>query len=480
MEIVFRNADAIRNSTMINNVKKSAMSAPTWLVCAVMLLAAASGAAGADSAGKQPEGYQQRWQGALIGGECYFSAVKLLKGDFISDPGEELLAMDEDGYAHLIRWTVAGFEEVWVAPDPVAPAGIRKAVAADLDGKGGDAAVILDGSGSVIVWGGEKGKFQVLCRDCLAGWRDKSDLKSLAAADSGDGARQDIVAWARRGKRNYLLRMEWKGKGFELLFSKTVEGARAVEDLFAPEKSEAAEKYYIYENGPGNYRGFASLAVDEEGAVAGERTPLTAKNIVAAGPWMGKWYAIDRAVMFLEKVSGKIYLKVENPYEKTGEKRVGPAPAGTQHAFTADLNGDGTDELVFAGANCRIAVFARQQLRLVVDGRDVDPEGRVRISSDGQVFIDAELIRNFRLKREQKFATMYNNKFRLVFDFDTNRVLLYGQESEEAEEVEIPFINTADRLFIDPVSAADRLGFGYTWDLLSQALELKFNVEGAR
>jgi hypothetical protein len=329
------------------------------LLLTPFLLLFAFQASGTPEPQKTTASFKSVWEGGIKDGECYYVAGQLLGVNFTSDTGEELAIVDLDNYGHVLHWTVKGFIEEWITSEPVAEQQIAKAIPADLDGDGLEAIILLSAHGAINIWGGENVSFRMLCRDCAADLRSQYKIRLIAASDFDGDSRDEIIAWAESKEKDYLLALEWTGKKLEIFSSRQIDGAGRALDLLVQKTNTDDEEYFLYETGGKLGKRLTNLAVDEEGIRVGNRLPLDKEHGKIISIWTGK---PDRksasAIYLLESRGGALYVNSMDPFNGDISSQIEKAPPQTRFVLSADIQGDGKEEIIFSEVNCKYNIYA--------------------------------------------------------------------------------------------------------------------------
>jgi len=418
-------------------------------------------------------GFHRRWEGKLRGGECYFTTTKMLSGDFMNDPGEELFIVDEEGFGHIVRWDGTGFAESWITSDPVVDGRIRGAAVLMLNDKFGEAAVFLDDSGTVTAWGGEKWEFRKICEKCVQSRGEK--ILKISGSDVDDDGREELVAWATTAGRDSLTAYKWNGTRFELASKAPVSGLGTVHGVFPVKQQGGVEKYVLYESDYNGRGMLVSLGMDEEGARVEWRLPYAEKKQFLKSLWMDTIEAGEPESLFVMMAEGATQtIRIMNPAEVSDSVRIASVPVGVKQSITADLNGDGKKEMVFMDADCGFTVFTRSRFGVSVNGASIPVKGNVMRKTGDKVLVSADVFKNFKIKKGRDFVTLYNNKRILRFRVRGNEVTAKEADEEEDAPIGMQYQIKEGRLFVDAVKSAEKMGCKCEWDLLSETLKINY------
>ncbi len=322
-------------------------------VTALMVLTCAA------SKGAKSDTYKKVWEGGLESGECYFVTAWLLKGDFTSDAGDELAAIDGDGYGHVIRWTEHGFVEEWITSDHVTRKKVLKAIAADIDGDGFDKAIILNADGTVDIWGGEQELFRALCKDCLGEIKNGNKIRQITIADFDGDGREGIVAWAALKDRNYLMAINWEGGRPVLFWSHQVNGVKKASDLLTVRNNGEGERYIIVETAPQRGTRLVELAKDEEGIAVLRSRQIQKDGSKTISIRAGRTENNEAALLLFKSGMNGLSLRAFEPFGDRVFFNIDKVSRKTVFDLPADLNGDGREEILFSDRECNYS-FARR------------------------------------------------------------------------------------------------------------------------
>ncbi|MFA6447982.1 MAG: hypothetical protein WCX65_00800 [bacterium] len=337
-----------------------------FFCCAsILLISAISALAATDTdANKNPAGYKSVWKGGLDSGECYYLASRALNGNFASGAGEELALLDDAGFGHVLKWNGQGFSEVWITSDRIADQPVEKTAVADFAGDGSDSSALMLANGELNVWNGESDSFEMLCRDCASELRGQYRIRLIAASDFDGDRRDEIIAWAESKGHFYLLTLELSGDKLELFSSHQIEGAGKALDILVLKRTSGEEDYFLLETGGILGYRLTNLVVDEEGIRIGRRLPLNKqyKKIISA--WAGKTSPKNKSAVFLlTSRGGQLDLIAIDPTSGKELTLIEKAPLQTRLALSADIYGDGKEEIIFTEVNCKYNIYSKAQTK---------------------------------------------------------------------------------------------------------------------
>jgi len=343
------------------------------MICAASILASAVYAATAKGSQGGPA-YKKVWEGGLESGECYFLTSWLLKGNFTSDAGDELAAIDGDGFGHVIRWTERGFVEEWITSEHVTRKKVVKTLAADIEGDGHDKAIILHADGTVDIWGGEQELFRVLCRDCLGDIKNGNKIRQFAVADFDGDGREGIVAWAPMKDRNYLMAINFEGGRPVLFWNHQVKDVKQASDLFTMRNNGVGERYVIVETDAKKGARLVELENNEEGVAVlrSRQIPKDGSKIVSVSA--GTTDENEDALYMLKSGAGGLSLRAFEPFGDRVFFNIGKISQKTVFDLQADLNGDGKEEIIFSDRECNYKIYSTESLLTLKTGRRVNPK----------------------------------------------------------------------------------------------------------
>jgi hypothetical protein len=327
-------------------------------IAAAAFLVAACAASGRGTAAPSPAAeFAAAWKGALAG-ECYYITNRLLSGNFYGGGGEELAAIDEDGFGHIILWMGRQLVEGWITTEPVAEKPIEKALAADLKGNGGDTVVLLLSGGIINIWGSEKDSFEMLCRDCLSDLRKQYRIFSIAAADVDDDYKKEIVALAESKDHIYLLTFEWQKNKLDFFSGYPLALSSKPADIIASSTPAGDDCYLYMVGGKPKYR-LIKLDFNEEGVSTGRILKLDENHKRIVSIWTGGLEQNNKnALILLEARAGLLSLRAIDTSSGELLFRIPAAPPETRHAVTAGLNTDEKTEFVFSEVGCKYNIFS--------------------------------------------------------------------------------------------------------------------------
>jgi len=419
--------------------------------------------------------YSRAWAGWLDGEPGYFVPREIIPGDFLSWPGEELFIIDDDGYGHVVEWEENRLVTRVVTGTPVSGAGVRGATAFTLRSGGQQGLAVLDERGKLSVVGAERDEFEVLCTGCLPPELEGYSIIAITSANFDTDSRDEVLLWARGNGTSLVIVVEWGVTGFTSqaareIYAEKVPGAAAA--LYPAYEGEMVGRYHVVsESGAGQE--LAGMEISEDGAYL--------EKYGAPPEWLGGIRIISSGapgdareplLFAIDSFESGVELLLIMPGENWTVSRYPSVPPRSIFALSADLNGDGTEELLFSDHECRFEVHARSAAMTVkVDGREIEPGRAVRQLSGGRVFVDATLFPGAEVALEENHAVVKGHDGReLILDYEKNVMLLKVPDSEENKVLDEGFIVLPGAVMISP-RAAGQAGFDCRWDWLSKTLE---------
>ena len=440
-------------------------------VLAVVCLCAGQPAAAAD--------YEKRWDKNL--GE-YFKPRIMVAGDFMDDPGDEVMVIDTLGFAYFLQWKNNKLEYAWITSAKVASEGVVAAAAADLDRCGEDEVGLIDANGRLILMGSSIKKFKAVCKDCLpkAYKSFKGEFIAPAQAD-GDTGREFLIIGKWDGEPTALI-AESKGNGA---------GVRKTSPLHLPEGEvmslwpatvDSADRFYVHLYSAGKGDMVVPLWLDEEGVKTGAAvslapSKLSVRNVFAAdvnADGANEIFVMGTALSGGQGEPGLTWFTPDSP--SLFQPMEVPLPYMSFMAG-ADLNDNGWDELVFMDFAGNAAVASKATPSFKVNGQRVSGNNILKARNSwpyipAPAMADPAAEKFFKVKKYKNLTSIRYGDRILHIDTDEKTTFLRVIGDDEPRKAKIRMFKNNDTWFFSVSNMSKHLKFKYEWDVLKQTLNL--------
>lgn len=451
------------------------------------VIAIALFAATIHSSSARAGGYERRWEGMVAeGGSNYFVPVDVAAADFDGDRHDEALVVDADGVCHLLGWDGWSLDEVWITSFSVDEGRVRQIVPAALEGGIIRQAVILAADGSLVVLRHDKVGFRKVCSDCMAhADRDRFQVLRIAAAPVDSEYRDGLVAVARSHNDLFLLLLRWAKGQFNVISANPFDPGMSPMGIF-PARTDRGpvSSFYAYGTGGGRQTLLARIGSDEEGMSVNRVWPVAREGfrmkfmtpVDLGGSGRPGLLFVGTGKEKAPDAKGKpaaapsvVEASFFQPGRSAPDESFAVALPGAAFAVAADLNGDGSVELLFGNYEARFEVDARTRKEIDVDGRRTPIAGHLR-KQGRTIYADATVLGGGKVEARAGVVRLSNAAGEFLFDVAAKKVTMRPPEDEEFTPARLPFAWKDKVLYLEIASAAKVLGFTWDWDELSAAL----------
>lgn len=424
--------------------------------------------------------YELRWEGKLGGNNQFYIPQRIASGNLTHDAGDELLVIDNEGFAYFMGWRGGRLENLWITSKQVANGHVSALAIADVDNCGIDEGALIGPEGELILLGGGNKDFEIICTACLPeAYADfRADFLVPIQADK-DSQVELVLIGTMNGVQSALV-VEVKEKKVSVIKAVALPPIQGEIMSIWPASNPPDDRFYVslYLGADGD--AVLPLRLNEEGfalepAIELDGAELAVRSIFSAdtdNDMRTELYVSGTAGHGLDAHPVMIWFV---PVPATGTEVFKPMPVSMPEAgFMAapDLNGDGLREILLVSYSGEAHIMSLATLTLNVKGAKKKLHGNI-ILYEQRPFIPLSILPSVKVKEKGTLVMVNAGKYTMVVNRIDGTGTVTVPNQEEPRAVSLELIREEEVVYYDAESLGESLGMPIYWTPLTQTLSIK-------